>query len=668
MPRDAKQHPENLKELNSVLTDEIRGFVNDTSKDVVDESANRATWDANIDRFVNLRYGIRQKKKHPWSNCANYSLPLIDSDIQRIKPSYVNLAYNVSPVVTFEPYGPEDVEPARKRELLFDWRMRTQVQFFEQYVYGIDRMLEQGAVIYKVMWRFETNKYTEVIDLADFPERVLQILYSPDLTDDALGVIIQEELTIDMTFEENVAEVERAIQAFREGKTRIKLNLLETKENRPQAVARSLREDITIPIDTVVLEDNIDSARWIDDKIWTTINELKIAMRDGKYEEYADTDIEGWAGKSTIDKRVSAPYHSDDIVLLHETCVWYDIDNDGIKERCIATWPDAAPESVLRFIELPYDHGQWPYTLVKRELNDPGVYSSRGIPHLGEDYQNGISTAFNQAVDNGTIVNRPVVVMQKNTVSNVRNRRYIPGEVVETNGPPQNYEIRQLLNTSQATLFQQAQFLKSWSDQRIGTMQSAMSSDANLPGSGRGGKKTAKEVQSIEFLHAEAQSLSLQVFQQQMARVYYQINALYDQYGDDEEEILITGQQPLKVSRREIQGRFNIVPNGRLDNTNPAMRAAKAFNLIRVFANDPDIKQYELKKLFLADYDSRISGKILMTPEEIQQRDQAMMQQQQVLKQEMLREAVDQRRVGDTLDILKEEALVEIHGKKFAQD
>lgn len=655
-------HPEGIKEVNAVeITSEIVDFVVATAKDIEAEAGNRSAWDKKIDDLIDLRYGYRQRKIHPWPDAANYSIPLIDAHINKAKPSYINLALGISPVCTFEPFGSEDIEPAKKREILFDWRMRTKVKFAQPYAIGVDKGLEQGSVVFKVVWNYTTRNYQEELDLADLDEKTLAVLNDPRTTDNILATIIEEELSVDADFEENIEEIKKAVIKFREGETKFKFTFLEVENNEPEITACSVRNDIVVPIDTT----DIQFARFIDQPFWRTTTQLKKAMRDEKYKEYPDGDINAWGSKET--KKTSSSSRQDEVILLHETCVWYDINDDDIKERCIVTWPDNAPASVLRFIETPYDHGLFPYVQVRRELNDAGFYTPRGIPALDEDYQKGISQAVNQAENNGTLAN-PVVVMRRNTVSNIKNRRYIPYETVETNGDPNDYQMRQFPNISQPVLFQLAQYLKSWADQRIGNVSSGLSEVNNLPGMGQGGKKTKAEIDLISSLQGEVQSLDLIVWQLQMADVYYQIDALYNQYGDEEEEIIITGQPPQKISRRETQGKWNIIPNGRLDNTNPVLKANKAFNLMKIFIGDPDVNQYELKKLFLTDYDHRIANKILYKQEDTQRMKLQQQQMMEAMKKKAVQEGVDLKQLEILLEVYRETLLAPITGKKYAPD
>lgn len=664
-----KTDPEALNEIKSIeITDKLKEFVTGIAHTCEMEKQNRSWWDNQIDKYIALRYGIRPIKTFPWVNCANYIVPQIDTDINRLKPSYVNLT-NVTPIVAFEGYGAEDQEPARLREMLFDWRMKTKVNYFKPYVLGIDHMLEQGATVYKVSWKYSTRNYVRVIDVGEFPTKVLEALYDARVTDQLLAQIMVEELMIDMSFEENQKEIKKAVEKFREGESVFELNLVEQKDNQPEMTAVNIREDLVLPINCM----DIHEAAFIDYKFPTCKNDIKISMRDGRYETYSDEKISSWVGGTPLNKTNRYPRttpivgQNTDEIILHETCCWYDVNDDGILEKCIATYPDTDPTAILRFIELPYDHGQWPYNLIKRELNDEGIFSSRSIGQLDEDFQNGISSALNQSIDNGTIVNTPTVVTRRNTVQNVKNLKFVPGQTVETNGPTTDYEVRQNVNASQGTLFQQAQYLKSWADQRTGNISSGLTAPNNTPGSGLQGTKTAKEIGLVEQLGSEVQSLDLQVFQNQMADVYYQIDSLYDQFGDEEEEIAITGQPIQKISRQEIQGKFNIVPNGKLDNTNPQLRASKSFNLMRVFLNDPDIRQDELKRLYLADYDVKLINRLFKTPQEKQAEMQQMMQQQEAAKAESIHTQLGLKQAADNLEVRKAAMMVPFEGAKYKE-
>ena len=661
--------PESLDKIKSIkIGQDVIDFVTELDSYIEQERGNRSEWEQRVDNYTRKRYGIRQKKSFPWVGAANFVLPQIDSDMNRLKPAYVNLAYGVSPIVSFEPYGPEDVAPARKREMLFDWRMRTQVKFFNPYCLGIDYMLHNGYSLFKTGWRFELRSYYKTLDLADLPQNVLEALYMPEVDDATLFHIISEEMRVDLTLQENVDEIERVVKEFREGKTKFEMEFVEKAINRAEVIALNPRDDVMFPVNTT----DIQEAAFIDHRFTKSRNQVKLAMKQGKYKTYDDYELDSWKSKSqygssseSVKARrdgVTLDRKQDDDILLHEVSTWYDINNDGIDERVIVTYPDSNPSIILRFIENPYDHGMFPYVVIRRELNDAEIISSRGIPALDDDFQTGISTIFNQDIDAGTISTTPTIVARKNSVKNLRNLRYVPGQVVETENGPADYAVTQNPNMGQANRFLNMQYLKSWANDRIGNVSAALSQTNNMPGSGIQGTKTAKEVGVIAASGGQVQSLDLQVFQQQMADLYYQIDSLYYQFGDDEEAIAITGQPAMRITRAEIQGKFNIVPNGKLDNSDPAMRANKSAMLFRSLVNDPFIRQDQLRRILLDDMDVRLAQLLMKTPEELQRDSIAGVQGQN----DQLRTALLMQKAKDQLEIQKEAALAPITGRKYA--
>lgn len=661
--------PESLEKISSLkITEEIREFVNTTASEVEESRTDRADWENRIDSYTRKRYGIRAKKMHPWPGSANFMLPQMDNDINRLKPAYINLAYSVTPIVTFEAFGPEDVQPARKREVLFDWRMRTQVKFFKDYCLGVDYMLHTGFKIYKTGWEFETNYYTKELDLRDLKDEILEALYMPEVNDDVLFHIIAEEMKPDLTFQENVDEIKRVVSQFRKGKSKFTFEFQEVTKNRASAKALNPREDVTFPVGTCDIQD----ASFIDHRFWVSKNQIKQRMKSGRYEEFSDDEISGWTSSKymhnssdqvkSVRDGVTFNKRRGDMILLHEVCTWYDVNNDGIEERVILTYPDNNPSAILRFIENPYDHGQFPYVVVRRELNDAEILSSRGIPALVDDFQVGISTLFNQDIDAGTISTTPTVVARKNSVKNLRNLRYVPGQVVETENGAADYQVTQNTNLGQMNRFNNMNYLKSWANDRIGNLQAAVSSINNQAGSGPQGTKTAKEVSAIEAMASQQNSMDLMVFQQQMADLYYQIDSLYYQFGNEEEEIAITGQPPMRISRSEIQCEYNIVPNGKLDNSNPVLRAQKSMARMQMFNNDPYIRQDVLRKMYLDDDDIRVAQQLLKSPQEMQQD----AQQQMMSQTDQLQTALKMQDARNLLDVKKEAMLAPITGRKYA--
>lgn len=628
------EHPESLENVNAIEIDgELKEFVNLHHKNVMEAQTDKEMWDAQDVEYYKKRFGIRSTATFPWDGAANFVLPLINSDINKQKPHYLNLV-KASPIVTYEPFGPEDVDAARKREKLYDWRLKHRMDFMRPYTIGLDKMLQSGWVVFKIVWSYETRNYTEFLEIEDLNPQVKEALYDDRLTDDGLKLIFEQEFRPDMSFEENVEAIEEAVQKFRNGETSINVLLTEKAKDEPMIVVCDPRTDVIVPKDTMFIED----ARFIAYPFWVTKNDLKIAMRDRKYEEYSDNDIDSWAGKGSKDTvggqsikglREGIPNAEDvddDLVLLWETCLWYDINGDGIKERCISTYPDADPEAVLRFIENPYDHGEWPYKQIRRELIDMSFFSSRGIPALDQDFQDGISTAFNQSINAQTITNAPMLLYRRNAGINARNFKFVPGEAHGVENPQVDVNILQTPNLNQGNFLETQRVLKSWAQENIGQVQFGNAGENNF----RGNSRSATEIAVASQFQDANVSFDLQVFQMQMVGVHAQIDSLWNQFGPEEEYLIMTGEQEQKISRREIQGKFNIVPNGRFDNTNPVIRQQLAVQNMQAGINDPWVNQYELRKDFFDSQNPTTTKRLVKTPEQMQK--EALAAQQRELE------------------------------------
>ncbi|MBP9838431.1 MAG: hypothetical protein KBC84_06930 [Proteobacteria bacterium] len=665
--------PESLDELKEIkLSEEAIEFVERISKESAEEKTKRNSWDSRQDNLTKKRYGIRSKKTFPWPGAANFTLPQIDTDINRIKPAYINMAFGVSPIVTYTGFGADDIEPARKRELLFDWRMKTQMDFFKPYCLGIDYLLSRGFVLFKTGWKFETNYYCKKLDLADLDDNVLSALYMPEVDDNTLGQIIAEEMLPDLTLQENIDEIQRVIAEFRKGKTEFEFNFVEKAINTADVKALDPRSDVIFPVDCC----DIQEAEFIEHRYTMSKSKIRMMMNTGKFKPFTDDEISGWAGSSdytnttadylkSVRDGINANYEiDDDNITICEVDTWYDVNNDGVDERVRICYPLNNPRQCLYFIENPYDHGQFPYVIARREINDAEIISSRGIPQIDEDFQTGITTLFNQDIDAGTISTTPTIVARKNSVKNLRNLRYVPGQVVETENGTADYQVTQNPNLGQSARFANMQYLKAWANDRVGNMQAAISSSNNTPGQAQIGTKTAKEVMAISAMASQNTAMDLLVFQYQMKDLYFQLDSLFYQFGDDVEEFAITGSKPIKVTRQEIRGKFNIVPNGKVNDADPVARSSQAQSLLQMLTGNPFIRQDVLIKLFLDSYDTRVSNALIKTPEEMKQ----AAQQQVMAENDKLGVALNMQKARNMLEVEKAAMLTPIEGRKYASE
>jgi hypothetical protein len=510
------------------------------------------------------------------------------------------------------------------------------------------------------------------LDLADLDQNVLEALYMPEVDDNTLGQILVEEFLPDLTLEENIEAIKKVIKQFRAGKTKFEFNFVEKSVNTAEVIAINPRTDIIFPVDCT----DIQKASFIEHRYPMRKSEIKSMMKVGKFKPYDDYEIDQWSGATNYDNStadylkgvrdgVSSYYEDDeDSIIICEVDTWYDVNNDGVDERVRICYPYNNPSKVLYFIENPYKHGKFPYVVVRRELNDAEIMSSRGIPQIDEDFQTGISTLFNQDIDAGTISTTPTIVARKNSVKNLRNLRYVPGQVVETENGSADYQVTQNPNLGQSARFANMQYLKAWANDRIGNMQAAISSSNNTPGQSQIGTKTAKEVTAIASMASQNTAMDLMVFQYQMKDLYYQLDSLFYQFGDEVEELTITGEQPMKITRQEIQGKFSIVPNGKVGDADPVARSQQAQGIFQILQGNPFVRQDRLIKMFIDSHDVRVSKALLKTPQEMQQD----AQQQIMAENDKLGVALNMQKAKNLMEVEKVAMLTPIEGRKYAAD
>jgi len=78
------------------------------------------------------------------------------------------------------------------------------------------------------------------------------------------------------------------------------------------------------------------------------------------------------------------------------------------------------------------------------------------------------------------------------------------------------------------------------------------------------------------------------MFANSLTEIFTQILELCQQYMPERIFTLIVGQegiQPLNISRDEIQGKYNIVCRGNDINSNPSLKAQKAFSRVQILLN-----------------------------------------------------------------------------------
>jgi len=622
---------EQLEAQNEVVVDNVKEFISGIIAEVNEADDTRDAYKEKLTRWYKKRYGVRGTKNFPWPGCSNLHIPLVDKTIRKLKPSYVRLFEPSETMAYFEPVGPEDADKASKCEIFFDWLLKVRMRVFKPAVLMIDKMLEKGKVIVKVIYQRTVTYTADVIDAIDIPVDVM-------LDDTAIPEWLKVTYGLDDSETEQINAIAGKIRA---GQRKIKVNIPQIDYDAPKWIVKDPL-DIIVPPDTT----DIQSARWICDISYFAENDLLIDAKGGKYDLGVVTEIiEKNIGKdktkkdNTIDTEKQARtgvyeelVGSNELVRIWEICCYHDINGDKVKERCVLTICPDYPEKPLRFIEFPYEHGRWPFVEVPFEINGDSYYEARGVPEILDHLQTEMTIQHNQKIDRQTIANSLSFKYIPGVV-NPSNIRFIPGQGIPVSRMDA-LEPLQVQNV-EVSFEREEAILKAWAEEYIGVTDFGVAS----PLSPLSEARTKYEVQSVNMAKMQVFSLDGRIFQEAVKELFEQTWALWLQYGPDDVWVRVMNEtnplapnQPtfsgMNVSKNEIRGNFDIRPGGRIEGTNPVLEAQEALANLQMFKGDPYINQKELRLNYLRKMDGKLANRLMLPDQMVQaglQARQAMM-------------------------------------------
>jgi hypothetical protein len=653
MPK-RKQHPETLEKATAIpdrqraKQERLRDFVASLKQQVEDAETDRATWEENLTRWFKKRYGVRPATKNfPWPNASNVHVSLTEEKIRRLKPNYINLAFEGDPIVAMYPVGDVPMTAAQDAELLMHWLLiyyMNQVpgkNYLEALTISVDRMLEKSFAFVKPIWEYITRSYTKTIDVEeDLPPDLKEFVLNPETQDEDLEAWLASEVEYDLEDEEYAKRVKKAIADFRADGRYIDILVDMEVYNGPRVVPVA-PEELIVPPDTTDVED----ARLICHRMWMTANELKVGEKVGKYKNVDEIlDLESAKRdapkvRSTTLKTTKATregvtefLHKSHLIEIWEVYTWYDINDDGVEEKVVITFHPASG-IVLRAIEFPYEHWRWPFIPLLYELTDERWYSPRGVPELLDHYQTIATNQENAKLDYMTMANSLQFKYRLGSMGS-GSIRWIPGQGV---GVQRMEDLEQLrVDRIDISFDNEMTKIRGLSEQLIGQPDLALNSISNPQE-----RRTAFEISEVVSLSKQVFSLDARLFKNSLQKLYYQIFALWMQYGPEEVWVNVTGGPPVKISKEQINHAFVLVPNGEFTLLSRTLEQQRAGRLLDAAISDTSgaINTYKAWENYLLKTDPRAAKRILNDEQTYQRIQQFRMQQAELEFQKKLQVA-----------------------------
>ena len=124
----------------------------------------RTSWETRQVDFYRMRHnGIRRKQK-PWNNAADLHWPLIDTNIEKLKPLFFQQIVGMDIVATFVPMTQQAAAITTSAGQWFDYKIREKSNLQDEALAWIDYALMSGRGVVKVSWNVSKKQieYTAI--------------------------------------------------------------------------------------------------------------------------------------------------------------------------------------------------------------------------------------------------------------------------------------------------------------------------------------------------------------------------------------------------------------------------------------------------------------------------------------------------------------------------
>lgn len=595
--------------------------IDEIVREIKTAQKNRDTWETKLRVFYERRYGLRGEKTEPWPGAANINIPLVDKAIRRAKPVYVSSVFNVNPIVQVEPFGAPNGEFASNVEYGYDWLVRHRMKRAREAVIHVtDAMTTFGFGVVKCFWDYET----------EYVRRKLRFDFAPadfDIKNPTpqFEAELARQLGLNMAKKEDLEALQDALSQVKAGKKQIEIRVTTERVNAPRWEYVDPR-DIIVPWDAGT---DVDELPWLCHRMTLTERQLRQRRASGRFDGEAVMKLIRSGPQSATDETSSLPTVREmregvsaatgkkpTNFEVWEVFTWYDIDGDGVPERVVITLAPGSGDSgstcILRMVEYPYEHKQWPFTRFPYEMTEPRWYSSRGIPELLFDINEEINAQHNAKLDNMKLQNAKMFKVRQGSINNPNKIRVKPGGAVEVRRMDDIDTINhQVMDFS---FDNEERILKAYAEEYVGISDFGLSNvNQNVE------RRTATEVSEISRISGLVQDLDLKVFQEGMRRLHFQTLRLWAQFGEMEVLVRVDGtEEPVIFSRFDLDNDFELAPTGRVDNLDGRTRANQALIELQTLAGNPAtapfVNTLELVKDYLQNRDHRGAQRKLQEP------------------------------------------------------
>ena len=243
-------------------------------------------------------------------------------------------------------------------------------------IIGIDQSCEKGFYLFKPYWNTNIITRVEKLNIEDLSMEEAMFIFDVNTPPEAIKKAIAQKYDVDMSplvAKENDEALEKIIASINKGDKKIDVEFQDVICNYPD-IALAEPERVYVPTDSGY---HPESCSWIIHEFDLPLETLRInskvkgwnigdiienveaqqkktvvSMGGSSRDKDIDDDKDTREGISILEKTNK--------VKIWEYYGWYDINDDGVDEKCVIT---IAPDfdMVLRKIALPFYSGRYPF-------------------------------------------------------------------------------------------------------------------------------------------------------------------------------------------------------------------------------------------------------------------------------------------------------------------
>ena len=577
MPTDIE--PQEKTEKLSPPGSERHEFIKKLAAKVRQDDMDRQVWKDKQVVAYNARLGLKRRTNRPYPGAAEVPIPITDKFITKLKSMFVSVATLMKKqvVVTVddgEAITPETKTSAERIERAINNLIKKRdFGWAKKVTLFVDYFLENGHAVFKVIEKFFSKTINRSINIEDNYSKE-DIAYLKTLKKDELRIILSQREEMDITDEDDLKQIDKAINQFRSGKKILTFTKKEIYSEPTVIPERGLR--------IIVPSSGTETQRLprICHDMWMGYEELLKLAKNKIYDigtvnslnpEGGTTDDglsnTSWAiseGVSTLDVRGG-------LFNVRECQTWYK------NEKWVFTWIEQLGEDndvhgnetikdirVLQEMPLPYDHGMWTYVKHDYEVKNTRWYSSRGVPEKIRGLHQTIEKMYNARLIRDEMNNAPMWRVSKQLGLAGDEIRMRPGQVIQG----ESGEIEMLnkgitTDVSSERLEQQA---KAYAEEYLSITDFSNRSAVN-----QGSARTATEIQAINQSSTRQVNMDISLFLDTLSEVANHIYLIMKQ----------SVTKPTKIGGVVLTPDDFLVKvivswSGSLDATDPQMQMARA--------------------------------------------------------------------------------------------